>query len=128
MTADAAKGRIGVLTSGGDCAGLNAAIRAVVLHADALGWEVIGIEDGTLGLLERPVRARRLMPAEFDGMLLRRAGTMLGTVSTGDPFAARTSDGSVVDLAGTDQAEVAAGDTIIVETPGGGGFGAPETP
>ena len=97
MTADAAKGRIGVLTSGGDCAGLNAAIRAVVLHDDALSWEVIGIEDGTLGLLERPVRARRLMPAEFDGMLLRRAGTMLGTLSTGDPFAARTSDGSVVD-------------------------------
>lgn len=89
--------RIGVLTSGGDCAGLNAAIRAIVLHADALGWEVIGIEDGTQGLLDRPVRARRLTVQEFDALLLRRAGTVLGTVSRGDPFAYRMPDGSVVD-------------------------------
>lgn len=89
--------RIGVMTSGGDCAGLNAAIRAVVLHAAAHGWEVMGIEDGTLGLFERPLRARLLDPAEFDGILLRRAGTILGTVSQGDPFAFRMSDGTVVD-------------------------------
>lgn len=89
--------RIGVLTSGGDCAGLNAAIRAIVLHAEGRGWEVIGIEDGTRGLLDRPVRARRLRGTEFDGTLLRRAGTILGAVSTGDPFAFRMPDGSVVD-------------------------------
>lgn len=89
--------RIGVMTSGGDCAGLNAAIRAIVLHADALGIEVIGIEDGTQGLLDRPVRARRLRVEEFDGYLLRRAGTILGTVSSGDPFAFRMPDGSVLD-------------------------------
>lgn len=89
--------RIGVLTSGGDCAGLNAAIRAIVLHAEQLGWEVIGIEDGTRGLLDRPVRARRLRTEHFDGSLLRRAGTILGAVSTGDPFAFRMPDGSVVD-------------------------------
>jgi ATP-dependent phosphofructokinase / diphosphate-dependent phosphofructokinase len=90
--------RIGVMTSGGDCAGLNAAIRAIVLHADTLGWEVIGIEDGTHGLLDRPVRARRLRVDEFDGSLLRRAGTILGAVSTGDPFAFKMPDGSVADV------------------------------
>lgn len=90
--------RIGVLTSGGDCAGLNAAIRSIVIHAEDLGWQVIGIEDGTNGLLDRPVRARRLESAQFDGTLLRRAGTILGAVSTGDPFAFRQPDGGVVDL------------------------------
>src|SRR3546814_20016703 len=42
--------RIGVLTSGGDCAGLNAALRAVVLRAAGhYGWDVIGIRNGTAG-------------------------------------------------------------------------------
>ena len=49
--------QIGVLTSGGDCAGLNATIRAVVLRAHhGYGWTVVGVRHGTLGLLERPVR------------------------------------------------------------------------
>jgi len=56
--------RIGILTSGGDCAGLNAALRAVVHRAVlGLGWEVIGIEHGTLGLMDRPIRARPLTVA-----------------------------------------------------------------
>ncbi len=42
--------RIGILTSGGDCAGLNAVIRAVYTHAHGhFGWEVIGIHNGTAG-------------------------------------------------------------------------------
>jgi 6-phosphofructokinase len=45
------KPRIGVLTSGGDCPGLNAVLRAVVLAADNLGWEVVGFRDGFEGLL-----------------------------------------------------------------------------
>lgn len=90
--------RIGVMTSGGDCAGLNAAIRAVVLRAADYGWEVVGIEDGTRGLLDRPVRARPLGPGDFDGVLLRRAGTILGAVSTGDPFAFPQPDGTVLDV------------------------------
>ena len=50
--------RIGILTSGGDCAGLNATIRAVALRAHhGYGWTTIGIRYGTLGLLERPVEA-----------------------------------------------------------------------
>ena len=50
--------RIGILTSGGDCAGLNAVLRAVVLRAAGHGWTVIGIEHGTLGLMHAPPRAR----------------------------------------------------------------------
>ena len=37
--------KIGVMTGGGDCPGLNAVIRAVVLGAKARGWEVLGVED-----------------------------------------------------------------------------------
>ena len=56
--------RIGILTSGGDCAGLNATIRAVALRAHhGYGWTTIGIGRGTLGLLERPVEAVTLDPA-----------------------------------------------------------------
>ena len=66
------KQRIGLLTSGGDCSGLNAALRAVV-HRAVMGydWDVIGIENGTLGLLHRPVGARPLTPADFNGTLMR---------------------------------------------------------
>ena len=45
--------KIAILTSGGDCAGLNAVIRAVTLRAhNRYNWEVYGIKDGTLGLLK----------------------------------------------------------------------------
>ena len=90
--------RIGILTSGGDCAGLNAVLRAVVHRAVlGLGWEVIGIEHGTLGLMQRPIRARPLTLAEFDGTLLRRGGTILGSTNWGNPFAFPQPDGSTVD-------------------------------
>ncbi len=93
--------RIGVLTSGGDCAGLNAVLRAVVHRAVlGYGWEVVGIEQGTLGLLARPPRARVLDLAEFDGTHLRQGGTILGTTNKGDPFAFRLPDGSVRDRSG----------------------------
>ena len=90
--------RIGVLTSGGDCAGLNAVLRAVV-HRAVLGfdWEVIGIEQGTWGLIERPVRARPMTVEEFDGTLLRRGGTILGSTNRGNPFAFPMPDGTTVD-------------------------------
>src|SRR6266496_4394223 len=45
------KPRIGVLTSGGDCPGLNAVLRGVMLAAEKLGWEVVGFRDGFEGLL-----------------------------------------------------------------------------
>ncbi len=87
--------KIGVLTSGGDCAGLNAAIRAVVQRAvDGHGWEVVGILDATRGLLARPPAVTRLDLQLFDGTLLRMGGTILGTVNSGDPFAYPMPDGS----------------------------------
>ncbi|MEN6434647.1 MAG: 6-phosphofructokinase, partial [Anaerolineaceae bacterium] len=48
--------RIGVLTSGGDAPGMNAAIRAVVRTAIDNDWEVIGIEQGYQGLIEGQYR------------------------------------------------------------------------
>src|SRR5277367_2323751 len=90
--------RIGILTSGGDCAGLNAVIRAVVLHARGkYGWEVLGIRDGTQGLLDRPPRAQTLELADATGIMLRLGGTILGTTNKGDPFAYPMPDGALLD-------------------------------
>jgi len=89
---------LGVLTSGGDCAGLNAVILAVTYHAtQAYGWRVIGIEDGSLGLIERPLRWRELRMDTFDTSVMREGGTMLGTTSKGDPFRFPMPDGSFRD-------------------------------
>ena len=91
--------RIGVLTSGGDCAGLNAVIRAVVHRAIwTYQWEVYGIIDGTIGLTHRPLKYRKLEIADFNGPLMRMGGTMLGTVNKGDPFAYPMPDGTKKDL------------------------------
>lgn len=93
--------RIGILTSGGDCAGLNAVIRAVTLRAHyGYGWKTIGIGYGTLGLLERPANARELEPARLDAALAHRGGTFLGSTNRGDPFAFPMSDGSLRDRSG----------------------------
>ncbi|NIN18680.1 MAG: hypothetical protein GTO45_11335 [Candidatus Aminicenantes bacterium] len=45
--------RIGVLTGGGDCPGLNAVIRAIYKSSQNKGWEVLGIQDGYQGLLTK---------------------------------------------------------------------------
>ncbi|MHA6763063.1 ATP-dependent 6-phosphofructokinase [Streptacidiphilus sp. PAMC 29251] len=69
--------RIGVLTSGGDCPGLNAVIRSVVHRAVAdHGDAVVGIEDGFLGLIEG--RSRPLALDDVHG-ILTRGGTILGS-------------------------------------------------
>jgi len=93
--------RIGILTSGGDCAGLNAVIRAVALRAHhGYGWTTIGIGRGTLGLLERPVEAMTLDPARLDSALAREGGTFLGSTNRGNPFAYPMPDGSFKDRSG----------------------------
>ena len=90
---------IGVLTSGGDCAGLNAVIRAVTYRAvQAYGWKVLGILDGTAGLIDDPPRYRELDLQSFDASLLRESGTFLGTTSKGNPLRWTMPDGSVRDF------------------------------
>ncbi|HEY9640527.1 MAG TPA: ATP-dependent 6-phosphofructokinase [Coleofasciculaceae cyanobacterium] len=79
--------RIGILTSGGDCPGLNAAIRAVVSHATlTYGWEVLGIPYATRGLLERKTIALTVHNFDLRGIdpLLSMGGTILGTINRGD--------------------------------------------
>lgn len=76
--------RIGLLTGGGDCPGLNAVIRAVTKSLILEhGAEVIGFEDGYLGLIEN--RTRPLSYRDASG-LLTRGGTILGTSNKANPF------------------------------------------
>jgi len=84
------KKKIGIVTGGGDCPGLNAVIRAIVKAADLKGWESTGIYGGYDGLLT-PMKTRPLAHRDMDGLLVR-GGTILGTASSG-PFSAKTGRG-----------------------------------
>lgn len=86
--------RLGILTGGGDCPGLNAVIRAVAKPAMNLGATVIGIEDGFEGLVEG--RMTELTNADVSG-ILNQGGTILGTSNKGDPwhYPIERSDGNV---------------------------------
>ncbi|MEO0477092.1 MAG: ATP-dependent 6-phosphofructokinase [Planctomycetota bacterium] len=86
--------RIGVLTGGGDCPGLNAVIRAVTKSAIVdYGLEVVGIKDGFLGLVED--RTQPLTEADVSG-ILTRGGTILGSNNKCNPkkYADVKPDGS----------------------------------
>lgn len=90
--------KIGVLTSGGDCAGLNAAIRAITHRAIiSYGWQVIGIRKGTTGLITRPLEYQNLTLENCDTALLRSGGTMLGSTNKDDPFNFPQIDGTRAD-------------------------------
>jgi len=90
--------RIGLLTSGGDCAGLNAAIRAVVMHArNNHGFEVFGIYHGTNGLVNRPFEYIDLGLKDVDSFMLRSGGTVLGSTNKDNPFKYRGKDGEAAD-------------------------------
>jgi len=82
--------RIGIVTGGGDCPGLNTVIRAVAKAAAKRGWETLGFLGGFEGLLE-PDRYLTLDYSAISGLLLR-GGTILGTASRGK-FAAKTGHG-----------------------------------
>ncbi|MFZ1127988.1 6-phosphofructokinase [Methanoregula sp.] len=73
--------KIGVLTGGGDCSGLNAAIRAVVRSGIAKGYQVIGIQNGWQGLIRSDTIP--LTDHSVSG-IISRGGTILGTSRT-DP-------------------------------------------
>ncbi|MBD0330909.1 MAG: 6-phosphofructokinase [Thermoleophilia bacterium] len=79
--------RLGVLTGGGDCPGLNAVIRAVTRRSLDRGSEVVGVREGWRGLVEGRLVA--LGPREISG-ILPRGGTILGTSRT-NPY--RSEDG-----------------------------------
>ena len=90
--------KIGILTSGGDCPGLNAVIRAVIKCAARRGWEVYGIPYGTQGLITLEqgncgIQDLRLRDHSFDipgllhgvDVLQFLSGSMLGALNKGDP-------------------------------------------
>ncbi len=85
--------RVGILTGGGDCQGLNAAIRGAaksLMHE--LGAEIIAIEEGFLGLIER--RARKLELDDVRG-ILDKGGTVIGTCNRSSPFNFKGQDVSL---------------------------------
>lgn len=76
--------KIGILTSGGDCAGLNAVLMSVVNASAEKGWEVYGIHDGTDGLTNRPLSYEILTPENFSATPWPRlSGSYLGSLNTG---------------------------------------------
>ena len=92
------KKRIGILTSGGDCPGLNAVIRAVVKYSHLRGWEVYGIPRGTDGFIELvkgklQIEDLKLYPHGYDlpgvlqglDVLQFMSGSVLGSLSRGNP-------------------------------------------
>lgn len=88
--------RIGVLTGGGDCPGLNAVIRGVTKASiSQYFFEVLGIEDGYEGLIQK--RICHLGWKEVSG-ILTQGGTILGTSNLANPFRwpVKTEDGDVV--------------------------------
>src|SRR5207253_11045030 len=84
------KPRIGVLTSGGDCPGLNAVLRGVVLAAEKLGWEVVGFRDGFEGLL--PPGDHVILDRQSINGIMALGGTMIGTTNRGH-FVAKVGAG-----------------------------------
>lgn len=75
------KKRIGVLTSGGDCPGLNAVIRGVVKSSNRLGYDCVGFLKGYEGLVD-PVRYVSLDNKNTSG-ILNQGGTILGSTNKG---------------------------------------------
>jgi len=89
FSANSKKRRIGLLTGGGDCPGLNAVIRAVVKSAGySYHTEVVGFNDGFRGLVEN--NAGLIDDLAVSG-ILARGGTILGTSNRDNPFDYRPS-------------------------------------
>jgi phosphofructokinase-like protein len=76
------KKRIGVLTSGGDCPGLNAVLRGIFCASEQLGWEVLGFRDGYEGMLAEGGDTMVLNRENTAG-IMQEGGTILGTTNKG---------------------------------------------
>jgi 6-phosphofructokinase 1 len=85
------KKRIGVLTSGGDCPGLNAVLRGVVRAAANRDWEVIGFHEGFEGML--PPLDWEILDTKRTAGIMHLGGTILGTTNKGH-FVAKVGEGS----------------------------------
>ncbi len=85
------KRRIGVLTSGGDCPGLNAVLRGVAMAAEKLNLEVLGFLDGFEGLL--PPGNFVILDRRTTSGIMPRGGTILGTTNRGH-FVAKVGAGN----------------------------------
>ncbi len=100
--------RIAINTGGGDAPGLNAVIRAVVLSAHRLGWEVFGIRDGYNGLMLPQQYPQGgvipLTPRSVRG-ITPLGGTILGTTNVGNPLSYPTlmPDGTTVEVDRSDE-------------------------
>lgn len=81
--------RLGILTSGGDCPGLNAVIRAATKTAFWMGYDLVGFRDGFEGLID-PIRYQVLSPRNTAGILVQ-GGTILGSTNKGR-FASRVGE------------------------------------
>lgn len=86
--------RLGILTAGGDCAGLNAVIRGLVCAAAERNLEVVGFAEGYEGLLH-PAEARPLTPSGTRG-IEATGGTILGTTNKGRFQTRRGANGQIV--------------------------------
>jgi 6-phosphofructokinase 1 len=84
--------KIGVLSGGGDCGGINALIRAVVRRASDYGYEVVGIRRGWAGLLNLDV-----VPLDYEGVadIVSKGGTVLLTSRT-NPYKKEGGPGQVL--------------------------------
>ena len=89
--------RIGIVTGGGDCPGMNAVIRAVAKAARLRGWEAVGISGGFDGLFDTD--ACHVLDYQDLYGLLTRGGSILGTVNRGR-FAAKVGHGETRQLPG----------------------------
>ena len=87
--------RIGVLTSGGDCPGLNAVLRGVVRAAANRNWEVVGFHDGFEGLL--PPANYEILDIKRTAGIMQLGGTILGTTNKGH-FIAKIGDGAKIHI------------------------------
>ncbi len=105
---EAMKPRIGVLTSGGDCPGLNAVLRGVALAGEKFGFEVLGFRDGFEGLL--PPGDFIILDRHTTSGIMPRGGTLIGTTNRGH-FVAKVGAGEKAVIA----PNVIAGASMVLE-------------
>lgn len=75
--------KIAIMTAGGDCAGLNSAIKSVVMTANIQGIEILGIMDGYIGFVEGKYTK---LDEEIVRSIETKGGTMIGSSNKECPF------------------------------------------